>query len=76
MIKQAPLWCLFFVVQFGYKKNIFLVKDVKLEKNKSYVFASNHSFFFDGPAVIATVDRNCYSLFGATEQLYLNFSRR
>lgn len=61
------------VLKYVYKKNIILVKNVKLEKNKSYIFASNHSFFFDGAAIMSMVDRNCYSLFGATEQLYLDF---
>jgi len=66
-------FCFRMVLKYVYKKNIVLVKNVKLEKNKSYVFASNHSFFFDGASIISTVDRNCYSLFGATEQLYLDF---
>lgn len=53
-----------------YKKEVVVDKKVKLEKNKSYIFASNHSFFYDGSAVISTVDKNVYSLFGATEQLH------
>lgn len=61
------------VLKYVYKKKIIIDKSVKLEKNKSYIFASNHSFFFDGAAIVASVDRNCYALFGATEQLYFDF---
>lgn len=59
------------VLRVVYKQKITVDKKLKLEKHKSYVFACNHSFYFDGPAVIATVDRNFYSLFGATEQLHV-----
>lgn len=61
------------VMKYIYKKNVIVDSRVKLEKNKAYIFAANHSFFFDGPAVVASNDRNCYALFGATEQLHLDF---
>lgn len=53
-----------------YRKKIIVDRKVKLDKNKCYVFASSHSYFFEGPAIGATIDRNAYSLFGATEQLH------
>ncbi len=60
------------VLKFYYKKKIVVENKPKLEKGKSYIYALNHSFYLDGSAVIATADKNCYSLFGATEQLYLD----
>lgn len=60
------------VVRFYYRKKIIVDKRVKLKKDKCYIFASNHSFYLDGSAVLSTVDRNCYVLFGATEQLYFD----
>lgn len=59
------------VMRVWFKKKIIVDKKVKLDKKKCYIFAVNHSFYFDGPSVIATAGKNCYSLFGATEQLYL-----
>lgn len=71
---HKPISFLFKVVlRFVYKKRIIVDSNVKLDRNKCYIFASNHSFFFDGAAIMATVDRNCYALFGATEQLYFDF---
>lgn len=58
------------VIRFYYKKKIIVEHKPKLEKKKSYIYALNHSFYLDGSSVIATADKNCYSLFGATEQLY------
>ena len=58
------------VIRFYYKKKIIVDNKPKLEKKKSYIYALNHSFYLDGSSVIATADKNCYSLFGATEQLY------
>lgn len=58
------------VLRLIYKKKIIVDKRVDLEKNKCYIFASNHSVYFDGAAIMATVDRNFYTLFGGTEQLY------
>ena len=52
-----------------YKKNIIVDNNVNLDKNKCYIFASNHSVYFDGAAIMATIDRNFYTLFGGTEQL-------
>lgn len=60
------------VLRFYYKKKIIVEHKPKLKKGKSYIFALNHSFYLDGSAVIATADKNCYSLFGATEQLYFD----
>ena len=72
-IFHKPISLLFrFFLKFIYKKNVIIDKKVNLDKNKCYIFAANHSFFYDGAAVIATVDKNCYSLFGATEQLYFD----
>lgn len=61
------------VLKIIYKKHVIVDKKVKLDKNKCYIFASNHSFLFDGSAIIASIDRNVYTLFGATEQLYFDF---
>lgn len=58
------------VIKFYYRKKIIVENKPKLKKNTSYIYALNHSFYLDGSAVIATADKNCYSLFGATEQLY------
>ena len=52
-----------------YKKKIIVDNRVNLDKNKCYIFASNHSVYFDGAAIMATIDRNFYTLFGGTEQL-------
>ena len=57
------------VIRFYYKKKIIVENKPKLNKKKNYIFASNHSFYLDGSAVIATANKNCYALFGATEQL-------
>ena len=71
-IMHKPISIVFgLVLRIIYKQKVIVDRKIKLEKHKSYVFASNHSFYFDGPAVIATVDRNFYSLFGATEQLHV-----
>lgn len=59
------------ILRIIYKQKIIIDKKVKLDKDKTYVFAANHSFYFDGAAIIATADRNFYSLFGATEQLHV-----
>lgn len=60
------------VLRFYYKKKLIVENKPKLKKKKSYIFALNHSFYLDGSSVIATADKNCYSLFGATEQLYID----
>lgn len=60
------------VLKWVYKKKIIVDNRVQLDKNKCYIFASNHSFYLDGAAIVSTVDRNCYALFGATEQLYFD----
>ena len=59
------------ILRIIYEQKIIIDKKVKLDKDKTYVFAANHSFYFDGAAIIATADRNFYSLFGATEQLHV-----
>lgn len=46
------------------KYDIFIDRKVKLEKNKSYIFASSHYFDYDVLSIIASVDRNCYVLSG------------
>ena len=58
------------VLRFFYKKKVIVCKKVNLDKNKCYIFVSNHSVYLDGAAIMATIDRNFYTLFGATEQLY------
>ena len=60
------------VLRLYYKKKLIVEHKPKLKKGKSYIYALNHSFYLDGSAVIATADKNCYSLFGATEQLYFD----
>ena len=60
------------VLRFHYKKKLIIEHKPKLKRGKSYIYAINHSFYLDGSAVIATADKNCYSLFGATEQLYFD----
>lgn len=75
-IRRKFHWAISFlfrvVIRFYYKKKIIIENKPKLKKNKSYIFALNHSFYLDGSAVIAAADKNCYSLFGATEQLYFD----
>ena len=44
----------------------------KLEKNRPYIFAATHSFVEEVCALLATIDRNAYSLIGTTEQLEHN----
>lgn len=58
------------VLRLYYKKKIIVENKPKLKRNKSYIFALNHSFYLDGSAAISSIDKNCYALFGATEQLY------
>lgn len=59
------------ILKLVYKQNVIIDKKGKLSKKKNYVFAANHSFYFDGSSIIATIDKNVYSLFGGTEQLYV-----
>jgi len=66
-------FCFRLILKYIYHHNIIVSEKPHLDKDKNYIFASNHTFFFDGASVIATNDRNCYSLFGATEQLYFDF---
>ena len=58
------------VLKIVYKQKIIVDKKLKLDKNKCYIFAPNHYAYFDGASITATIDRNCYALFGGTEQLY------
>lgn len=44
----------------------------KLEKNKPYIFAALHNFVEDVPALLSTIDRSNYLLFGSTHQLERN----
>ena len=57
------------VLRLYYKRKIIVENKPKVQKNKNYIYALNHSFYLDGPSVIATANKNLYSLFGATEQL-------
>lgn len=71
-IMHKPISLVFkMVLRLVYKQKVIVDKNIKLDKNKSYVFAANHSFYFDGAAIISVADRNFYSLFGATEQLHV-----
>jgi len=57
------------VLRLYYKRKVIVQNKPKLSKNKNYIFAANHSFYLDGSSVIGTASKNCYSLFGAKEQL-------
>lgn len=71
---HAPISLVYrIVLKVFYKKTVVVDRKAKLKKHTSYVFACNHSFYFDGAGVISTIDRNFYSLFGATEQLHVEF---
>lgn len=57
------------VLRLYYRRKVIVENKPKVEKKKNYIYALNHSFYLDGSAVIATANKNVYSLFGATEQL-------
>ena len=39
------------ILKLVYKQNVIIDKKGKLSKKKNYVFAANHSFYFDGSSM-------------------------
>ena len=54
------------------KRKIIIEQYPKLDKNKAYIFAANHSFDEDITSVLASIDRNAYLLHGTTHQMEHN----
>ncbi len=54
------------------KRKIVIEKYPSLEKKKAYVFVANHSFDEDAISLLATIDRNVYTLQGTTDQTLHN----
>ena len=61
-----------FILKLATNGKIIVESYPKLEKGKPYIFASTHSFVEEVCALLATIDRNAYSLIGTTEQLEHN----
>lgn len=59
-----------FAVKGIYRNKVIIDKELKLDKNKNYIFVANHSFCIDSLVIGSTIDRNCYVLFGGTDLLY------
>lgn len=53
-------------------KKVIVEAYPKLEKEKAYIFAVNHSFDEDIISALQTVDRGAYMLFGTTDQMEHN----
>ena len=53
-----------------YKKNVIVDRNVKLDKDKVYIFAAAHNYAYESSAIAASIDRNCYLLFGGEDILY------
>ncbi|MGN0426305.1 MAG: lysophospholipid acyltransferase family protein [Agathobacter sp.] len=54
------------------KRKIIIENYPKLDKNKAYIFAANHSFDEDATSIISAIDRNAYLLQGSTHQMEHN----
>lgn len=52
-----------------FKYDLVVERKTKLPKNKSYIFAASHYFYFDILSINGTVDRNCYMLSGGLRTL-------
>lgn len=65
-----PLWRR--VLRLGTQKKVILETYPKLDREKTYIFAANHSFDEDIISVLQTVDRNVYLLHGTTDQMEHN----
>lgn len=61
-----------FILKLATNGKIIVENYPKLEKDKPYIFAATHSFVEEVCALLATIDRNAYSLIGTTEQLEHN----
>lgn len=60
------------ILKLATKGKIYIDEYPLLDKNKSYIFVSTHSFVEEVPALLATIDRSAWTLFGATNQLEYN----
>jgi len=56
-----------------YKKNVIIDRNVKLDKDKIYIFASSHNYAYEIGAIAFSIDRNSYLLFGGECLLYNDF---
>ncbi len=65
-----PLWRR--ILKLFIKRRIIIEKYPSLEKGKAYVFAANHSFDDDAISLLASIDRNVYTLQGTTDQTLHN----
>lgn len=54
------------------KRKIIIENYPKLDKDKAYIFAANHSFDEDATSIISAIDRNAYLLQGSTHQMEHN----
>lgn len=54
------------------KRKIIIEQYPKLNKNRAYIFAANHSYDEDVTSVLASIDRNAYLLHGTTHQMEHN----
>lgn len=61
-----------FILKLATNGKIIVERYPELEKHTPYIFASTHSFVEEVCALLATIDRNAYSLMGTTEQLEHN----
>ena len=60
------------ILKLATKRKIVVESYPKLEKGKTYIFASTHHFDEDIIANLATIDRNAWLLTGATHQVEYN----
>ncbi len=56
------------ILKSATKREIIIEDFPILEKNKSYIFACNHSFDEDVISLLSSIDRNAYVLNGTTDQ--------
>lgn len=57
------------ILNIATKRDVIIESYPKLEKDKSYIFASTHSFDEDIIAALGTIDRSVYVLIGTTDQI-------
>ena len=65
-----PLWRR--ALRLGIQRKLILETYPKLDQEKAYIFAANHSFDEDIISVLQTIDRNVYLLHGTTDQMEHN----
>jgi len=56
------------VLSLATSKKVIIEESYPLDKNKTYVFACNHSFDEDVISILQSLDRNAYVLNGSTDQ--------